>query len=48
MRTVTFLGLLFIGDCINPKYSSTLSDTTIGLFAFITVIAMAMDIIDFF
>lgn len=48
MRTVIFLGLLYIGNCINPTYSKTLSEVTIEFFAIIIVIAMIMDLVDFF
>ncbi len=48
MRTVIFLGLLYIGDCINPKFNNSLSDRAIGFFAIILLIAMIMDVVDFF
>ena len=47
MRTVIFMGLLYIGDAIRETVSSTYSRGVIALFATVLLVSMIMDIGDF-
>lgn len=48
MRTVIFLGLLYIGDAIRAAFNVTDIPNQVGVFlAIVLLVVMVMDIVDF-